>query len=1728
MQTPDDQETIDLEIANVVAKWMDLHEKDRTDWEELVRQYPNLAPGLEECLKGLMLVQSGSSRIQFKTEYSEGSVSNFPTVPDFEILSELGRGGMGIVYEAHQLSLGRTVALKILPIGSVDPRAIERFQHEAETVAALCHPGIVPVFAVGVHNGLHWYAMQKVDGCPLSQWFAERPMESKAAAIQEVVRIGIEAAEALEHAHQRGVIHRDVKPGNLLVEKSGKVWLTDFGLARRDLDVTATATGAMLGTPRYMSAEQISNREELIDARTDIYSLGATLYEMATGRPPFDSQSPLELLTQIQRDEPTALRKKDPSIPIPLELVILKCLDKEPQRRYPTAAALADDLKAVRDHLPITAKGLPVWVTASRFLKRNQKQAHAIATSVALTGLAIAMLALLWQQNQQASTGQLRIHSPAGLYVANIHSKKGSTETSSLVVTTPMQQPISLPSGEYSVRMDGNARPSQTLDVQVRGRDSVDVQYVDRREAFPEVDILGKLAMPISEGALAVLGKESLEVFEPGGTRRFTKPIAVLDSLFQDDSAPGKPKAADDPSVSFSYSPEQKFQGDHSVEHSGFARIERISQAQVDLNADGKPDLLLAAGRHAALTALAHDGSVLWSKRLKIEFEPSVKVSAFPRNMMPVGSIVGISPIDDLNGDGIAELAVNAALFHPSGLSRPAIFTLSGRDGTQIASTGIESTSIPTIRMGAFNSWPWAGLLPHGRDFDADNRTRRNIFSSVNQFPMRNRTSSIDYVRWGGVGMNSALYVLPPLVFGEHEGHSIAATATYKSIHFFDLADGRNYSQPIALPNPICLGPTKVRLPDGKWGVTVVTGIPGNTWTTCEMHLCVIGDASPRWSGEEKVSAMDLVAGAEKCSFPLVVDLNSDGVDEILFTRNENGPYSFPNLDCYSVTDDNLLWSSPPLIGISQVVEQAIRISDIDKDQFHDIAVVGISPQKAPEAPVANGEFQLVVEFLSGRTGKRIGYRHERISGQTKSSDVFEIDSAKLIGNELVCSIVHGSNQELKLASTTIAIDLQHFSVAQVSTGLTRFGAPTPTRTSEEGAWYRRRSGEFARPSDAAVWVPPSRHQAIFATEQLVQSWISPSGEPRVLLHSQEGLRCVNPLLKTTVWRMPRSNIDSKSIFCMMGKNGQTDLVMPKSIMSNAEPAIYDAETGTMQFQITGLIMGELRSVELNAKEPNRFAYLFANGNTIYNGKPRTPAGFLLLKIDRLNKRLVWSKTCLNSIDATHSFVLPPKPIFSDISRDGNMDLIVSNTLDDHVALEAIDGNNGQPIWTVPLVLPSPPKTFSSANSGWPTNAEWPILRVVPGKTRDYLVVVDSVSNDQQAFEVKCLEMQTGKLLSSFKQSLQMNLEWAGRFLIVEPISPSNRDGRLGIKASLPNGKETWFVLQIDDGKGALSEVDRFQVHSNMLTADVDGDSILDIVDINGKKVDVFRGDNHDSLASFDLPTDFTDRGIELIDRKAYLVGSLPQQQGHLWFELPSGALTVKSTHGFQGMTKPVTPRLLRHSSGTLLVGQTPEYPLCVEVDFGDVIQKTPEPMTQAAFLDPSTDLRYRQPVRPFGVYQERTLGDIVTLSLISVCGILVPAFYLLQLVRDRQWSLRQLLFGPIVVMIALFALRSSWLYEPPGLTLNLIVGSTSALSLLAIVYLLLGQHWRILAIGVGMSMGFGVVTMLISQVMLSGGNGYWTISNWLTSSLAAGFQLIVPFAAAPWWMKNMKKKRLP
>ncbi len=305
------------------------------DRRQLLDAHPELAAELEACLAGIDFIQRAT-----------GPAALGPaSLGEFRIIREVGRGGMGVVYEAEQTSLQRKVALKVLRFAAVaDEEAMKRFRREAETVARLHHTNIVPIFAVGCDRDVHYYAMQFIEGRSLAQVLAEAQERHKPLAIAEIVTWGLQAAEALVHAHQRGVIHRDIKPSNLLLDPEGVVWLTDFGLAKREDEATLTVRGALMGTPRYMSPEQAESLERPVDQRSDLYSLGASLYELATGRPVFDSPTPQGVIRQIISDEPARPRHLRPGLPRNVETVILKCLAKDPRERYQTARELAGDL----------------------------------------------------------------------------------------------------------------------------------------------------------------------------------------------------------------------------------------------------------------------------------------------------------------------------------------------------------------------------------------------------------------------------------------------------------------------------------------------------------------------------------------------------------------------------------------------------------------------------------------------------------------------------------------------------------------------------------------------------------------------------------------------------------------------------------------------------------------------------------------------------------------------------------------------------------------------------------------------------------------------------------------------------------------------------------------------------------------------------------------------------------------------------------------------------------------------------------------------------------------------------------------------------------------------------------------------------------------------------------------------------------------------------------------
>ncbi|MCA8977252.1 MAG: serine/threonine protein kinase, partial [Planctomycetes bacterium] len=308
-------------------------------------------------------------------------------VGDFHILGELGRGGMGVVYEAEQVSLGRKVALKMLRVdGLADPRALLRFHREAQLVASLDHPAITKVFAVGRDDDRYFFAMELVTGGSLAEMLhalqgtapeAARAPDGRALGAF-ALDVGQQLAAALDHAHRAGIVHRDVKPGNVMLRADGSVMLTDFGIARGDDAVTLTRTGDFAGTPSYSSPEQL--RGSAVDARADVFSLGATLYELLTLRRPFAAETTAETRVLIEKVDPKPPSRHNPAVSRDLDAIVLRALEKDPGRRYRSAAEMAQDLRNCAAGRPVTARRVGPGVRLSRWCRRNPIAAVLIAT----------------------------------------------------------------------------------------------------------------------------------------------------------------------------------------------------------------------------------------------------------------------------------------------------------------------------------------------------------------------------------------------------------------------------------------------------------------------------------------------------------------------------------------------------------------------------------------------------------------------------------------------------------------------------------------------------------------------------------------------------------------------------------------------------------------------------------------------------------------------------------------------------------------------------------------------------------------------------------------------------------------------------------------------------------------------------------------------------------------------------------------------------------------------------------------------------------------------------------------------------------------------------------------------------------------------------------------------------------------------------------------------------
>src|SRR6266511_3154216 len=309
---------------------------------------------------------------------------------DYELLEETARGGMGIVYRARQINLDRIVAVKMLLFGPLSsPEFVKRFRAEASAAASLQHPNIVAIHEVGVHQGQHYFAMDHVEGQSLAKLNAECEVRN-AGWLRRAANYLKTIAEAIHYAHERGILHRDLKPSNVLIDANDQPRVTDFGLARRlEGDSELTVTSQVLGSPNYMPPEQAVGRRGKVSRRSDVYSIGAMMYHLLTGRPPFVGEALTDTLEQVLNTEPVSPRLLNPSLPRDLETICLKCLENEPDKRYATTQAVADELGRFLDREPIHARPIIRAERVWRWCRRKP----ALASFVAATSL--LLLAIL-------------------------------------------------------------------------------------------------------------------------------------------------------------------------------------------------------------------------------------------------------------------------------------------------------------------------------------------------------------------------------------------------------------------------------------------------------------------------------------------------------------------------------------------------------------------------------------------------------------------------------------------------------------------------------------------------------------------------------------------------------------------------------------------------------------------------------------------------------------------------------------------------------------------------------------------------------------------------------------------------------------------------------------------------------------------------------------------------------------------------------------------------------------------------------------------------------------------------------------------------------------------------------------------------------------------------------------------------------------------------------------
>ena len=1659
--------TIDAEIADLLDQYLTDRQRGRAvERDRWLEQHPEHADRLAECLDAAELfggVESGGFDLP-----SEPALP--ASIGDFEIRRELGRGGMGVVYEAREKSLDRIVALKVMRFGIVDPKALDRFRREAETAGALHHTNIVPVYATGREGDTSWYAMQRIEGESLAARLSRSRRNATPPEVEEILDVGIQTADALGHAHERDVVHRDVKPANLILDHQQRVWLTDFGLARRLVDVGATMTGAILGTPRYMSPEQADLQTTDVDHRSDIYSLGATLYEMAAGRPPFEGDDPFQLIKKIRYDEPPGVRANRADLPRDLEVVLQKAMEKDPSRRYQSAADLADDLRALRDDHPIQARPLSVLEKTARFGRKHQSRVRVVAAAMAVTAVLIGALLYGLDRWNQSRFGAFRIRAGGGPYQAMIFPAGGSQLSENAVaLTLPMQNHQKLVSGDYDMIVSPSGRWSQELRLPVTKGVPSEYRLTNEPNEFEEVSIKdASVVIVAGDQNPSIIWRHDgqLKRLSGDGDDQWGHDVSGVETrvTLVDTAESGGQESTIKVNFAMTDRSSNFDDGHHTLDDDPlFTQGAAALRTPIDLNGDHRSDFLIAATDRQALLAIDHHGKTLWSRAYEFSGLPSKTSLANPLNTNEVLRFPGVFDLQDVgdrDGDGINDVFAMLVHFRLQVKTDVCFVTISGRTGDPIHS--MSQTCI--AKQDTF--WPVDGIFfpeqynyrSHGGLSFSSGQVRRSGHRYLGDFHIRERARSTPL----------RIAVPSPPILLHRDGHLKVVCLTGDQCHLIDWGSKNSSPVTIGLPYVPAHAP---KLAHSGNATRLIFHEPAQSNQKVEPFYgtnVLAYDQTGKLCWERRLANIDWQESIARnhADWPCIVDLNGDGNDEVILPRSryrngvEVGVHSFDAETGAPLWADDLPYST--FQSADGCLSRITCTGDIDGDGWKEIVTASISGPGSPSGSKSAiaGEAFVYVDWLSGKTGERLAWARHSIpivGDQVRAAQIDAIrgqlpDTPR--GTVEIDFVTGDRTLDVLLASAVVRFHPSRPGPVAVAAGLDVCQSPTDATSSTRV--YRRRGGPFSVGGDHLILMRTGQSLTKRLGESsLSASWVGDSNRSLLATYGFQSTRMsvVDAVTCRTLWNSDRADAEGVTWIPVERIDGSIDFLVQKQRGNETPAAFINGDTGETLFQMPETVGG--RIIWTRVLEDDKSVLVVGDGR-LQSASNLTPQGrpsntFRMSLVSTTTGKVRWSRSFLSGASRNNYPNGYDDLKLADVNGDGITDVVGPNSHDDELFLSAWDGSSGKKLWEQ-SVYQRPTRTDY-----------WVPFSLVTISGRVHVVYLGLPSKDSTKRQLILCGTNGGVLSSqAIDQAEQIPLVdgiYSYRTFAISDAT-SSADRPLVAMSRLIGGRYRCSIFDLSEK--TIEKVEQFQEEADheylagMWFCDVDGDGVNERLVVNR----VLGGGPNDGK----IPNQ--DRSLAV---KCYPMLSVTPK---FEIEIPDAGQVMsvewKSDHGV-----PVSWLQVDHDrfvaidwSRQLVLTETEGYaedisnlPVVCQPDGRATLMSFPtldgielERLEAGLRQAPAEDARSQQPVaemiqthEQFDPRRTRKLfatvvGD-ATLSE-SILGMLrgglafailvvFPLWYVFRTIQNRNWSLSWMLLLPVLVGMWMVVWQSQWLDEP-------------------------------------------------------------------------------------------------